>query len=309
MRTFMLIAVLAAGLQQALPGLADDVEWSAAGDRERLPWAGTWRGKAGVTEFFRILNSEMKYEKFEAVREYQFRAGRIVRVRNFYDTAAYERALRPPEGQDSVTIDHLILGISDLERGMGEFEAATGVRPVVGGVHPGRGTRNALASLGDTTYIEIIAPDPKQTVDSPMVAELKSIQSLKPVGWALAAQDVFAVQARLRAREIEHGAAMPGSRALPDGSRLRWSTFSVTRPAHAWLPFFIHWADADKQPARTSPRGCSLVSVQLRDPNPDPLTMVLRAAGNDTAVERGESRMTVTIDCPKGRVSFIAPLR
>lgn len=97
---------------------------------------------------------------------------------------------------------------------------------------------------------------------------------------------------------------MPGSRALPDGSRLQWSTFRVTRPAHAWLPFFIRWADPDKQPARTSPRGCSLVSVQLRDPNPDPVTMVLRAVGNDTAVERGESRMTVTIDCPKGRVTF-----
>lgn len=108
----------------ALPALADDVEWWAAGSRDRLPWAGTWRGKAAVQDFFRVLAREMKYEKFEAeelvaegdrviaivsasghavrsgrpfeshvIREYQFRDGRIVRVRNFYDTAAYERAL------------------------------------------------------------------------------------------------------------------------------------------------------------------------------------------------------------------------
>jgi ketosteroid isomerase-like protein len=106
------------------PALSEDVEWWAAGSRERLPWAGVWRGKAGVQEFFRILNSEMDYEKFEAqeliaagdrviaivsagghairtgrpfeshiVREYRFSDGKIVGVRNFYDTAAYERAL------------------------------------------------------------------------------------------------------------------------------------------------------------------------------------------------------------------------
>lgn len=106
------------------PALAEDVEWWAAGSRERLPWAGTWKGKDGIQEFFRTLNSEMKYEKFVAedlisdgdrvlaivsagghavrsgrpfetviVREYTFREGKIARVRNFYDTAAYERAL------------------------------------------------------------------------------------------------------------------------------------------------------------------------------------------------------------------------
>lgn len=106
------------------PALSEEIEWWAAGSRERLPWAGTWHGKAGVQEFFRILNAEMKYQKFEAeelisggnrviaivsagghairsrrpfesqiVREYTFREGKIVRVRNFYDTAAYERSL------------------------------------------------------------------------------------------------------------------------------------------------------------------------------------------------------------------------
>lgn len=114
----------------ALPALADDVEWWAAGSRERLPWAGTWQGRAGVQEFFRVLGREMKYEKFAAeelvaegdrvialvsasghairsgrpfeshiIREYQFRDGRIIRVRNFYDTAAYERALGEQQPQ------------------------------------------------------------------------------------------------------------------------------------------------------------------------------------------------------------------
>lgn len=53
--------------------------------------------------------------------------------------------------------DHLILGIRDLDEGIRLFYEQTGVRPVVGGAHPGRGTQNALASLGAGVYVEIVA--------------------------------------------------------------------------------------------------------------------------------------------------------
>lgn len=214
-------------------------------------------------------------------------------------------ALTATSGQETVVIDHLILGINDLDRGVAEFERLTGVRPVIGGVHPGRGTQNALASLGDGHYIEVIAPDPKQSVSNPMLAELKPLEKLTPLGWAIGASDLFALQARLQGREIEHSAPRPNSRALPDGSTLQWTAFSITKPAHDWMPFFIRWADASRHPSVTAPAGCRLESVQIEDPNVDPLIHVFSTIRLKVPLSKSDaSRMTIALHCPKGRVTF-----
>jgi ketosteroid isomerase-like protein len=104
--------------------LADDVEWHATGPLELFPWGGTHHGHDGVRRWFATLNDTMAYSKFElrelyedgdtvvevivaagearatgepfaseVVRIWSFRDGKAIRVRSYYDTYAYARAL------------------------------------------------------------------------------------------------------------------------------------------------------------------------------------------------------------------------
>src|SRR5688500_12675629 len=158
----------------------------------------------------------------------------------------------PMQSQPSVKIDHIILGINDLQRGVDEFSRLTGVRPAFGGAHPGRGTHNAVASLGDGTYVEILAVNPAEPrpADDPM-AGLAAMTSLTPIGWAISAADLGALKKRAEAAGVTMTQVSPGARKLPDGSTLEWMTVGVTQPAHEWAPFFIQWTNPALQPAST----------------------------------------------------------
>lgn len=211
----------------------------------------------------------------------------------------------PVTHQSIVQIDHLILGINDLERGVAEFEAKTGVRPVFGGAHPGRGTHNALASLGRGAYIEILAPNPAEARSDAMTDGLEGMTTLTPIGWALATTDLAAVKKRAEAGGVTTSQVAPGARNLPDGSRLEWMTVGVTAPANHWAPFFIQWGDPTLHPSRTAPAGCALESLSLADPGPDALRTLFAAVGFEMAVTQAQQgRMRVTLNCPKGRVEF-----
>src|SRR3954463_13126589 len=83
-------------------------------------------------------------------------------------------------------LDHILLGCGDLDAGITFVEQHTGVRAAFGGVHPGRGTRNALLSLGERQYLEIIAPDPAQKgIDqNDRLAAINKLKSPRLIGWA-----------------------------------------------------------------------------------------------------------------------------
>lgn len=211
----------------------------------------------------------------------------------------------PPEPRAAEAhVDHLILGARDLDEGIRRFEERTGVRPKVGGEHPGRGTRNALVSLGPYLYIEILAPQ-VNAPDSGMVAELRQRADLTPFGWAVFVRDMEAARKRLGDAGFGLSEIMPGSRARPDGTLLEWKTFEVVKPEVPGIPFFIRWGDGTTHPSQDSPSGCRLERLRVVTPDVDGLRRVFAATLLDVTAEKGRTPgLDIVLRCPKGTVEL-----
>jgi hypothetical protein len=202
-----------------------------------------------------------------------------------------------------VDLDHVILGIDSLRRGIERFAALTGVTPQPGGQHPGRGTENALVSLGAGHYLEIlspIAPQPGAAGDPRTRHE-----ELTLAGWALHTRALANVVTRLRAAGFAVADPTPGSRRTPDGTLLQWQTAAVTGPGLELAPFFIEWAEGSAHPSSSSPAGCRLVSVELVHPDAQRLTAFFAAAGYAASVRTGNAPGgQLVLSCPRGRIVF-----
>ena len=177
-------------------------------------------------------------------------------------------------------LDHILLGCNDLQRGIDFVEQRTGVRAAFGGVHPGRGTQNALLSLGPSTanqkgrYLEIIAPDPQQNASGELVSMLKKLTELRLVGWAAHPGDLQVLAADLAKAGIAAEGPTPGSRKRPDGSLLHWKTLNLKDDANGLLPFFIEWSPDSAHPATDAPSGCQLLRFELLTPDPAALAKI-----------------------------------
>jgi hypothetical protein len=201
-----------------------------------------------------------------------------------------------------LAIDHVILGIAQLDRGTRELAKMTGVTPEYGGQHPGRGTQNALLSLGDGTYIEILAPAPGADSTGPG-SFLFRLDHLTPIGWAIRANDIDATVRRLKARGFNMTTPRSGSRVRPGGGVLEWRTSELIDSSIARAPFFIEWSERSRHPALTSPPGCQLESVRIEEPAAQALSTLLDAVGVYADVYSDSiAHMTVALTCATGRV-------
>jgi hypothetical protein len=190
-------------------------------------------------------------------------------------------------------LDHILLGVSDLDKGIMWFEKRSGVRAVVGGVHPGRGTRNALLALGPRRYLEIIAPGPLQAGTPASkeywAARLTSLQEPRLIGWAAHTGNLAAIARSAAAASIATDEPRDGSRARPDGKALRWKSFGLKDDRNGLLPFFIEWSRDTVHPSQDSPSGCKLLGFIAESPHAEQVSSDAHRLGLEFAVRRGRA--------------------
>lgn len=206
-------------------------------------------------------------------------------------------------------VDHLVWYAGDLAAGERQL-AGLDTAPAYGGVHPGEGTCNSLLSLGQATYLEILARDPAQAA-SALDPEIAALRAPGLYHWAVGGLDLAELAARARAAGLAASDVVSGGRTRPDGSRLDWTLLGIRDHGFgALVPFFIDWGEG-AHPAATAPRGGRLAHIELVSPRAAALGGLLRALGLDMAVSEGATpRIMVTLEGKGGalRLASFDPL-
>ena len=102
-------------------------------------------------------------------------------------------------------LDHITVAANDLAEGVAYVEQALGIAPPAGGAHPLMGTHNHLLRLSETTFLEVVAPNPSAPApDRPRWFALDDARtraalasSPRLMTWVVSTSDIASALARI----------------------------------------------------------------------------------------------------------------
>lgn len=121
-------------------------------------------------------------------------------------------------------IDHIIIGVQDLEKAAAQFAQKLGLLASGGGIHPSGGTANRIIVIGDT-YLELIAVRAPGEAQQSMLDRLAKGEGYLNV--VLASNDIKAEGASMRQRGVTIIGPTPGQLRAADGRSRGWSRIDV----------------------------------------------------------------------------------
>jgi hypothetical protein len=201
-------------------------------------------------------------------------------------------------------LDHIAIVAPTLEAGCAHVRAALGVEPQPGGEHERMGTHNRLLRLGESLYLEVIAPNP--AARKPPWPRWFALDTLAPdappklAAWVVRTGDI---RAALSATDEALGSVEAMSRGM-----LEWL---ITIPADGALPLggaapaLIEW-HTDSHPAlRLDDMGLALNRLEIHHPDPARIRRLLCALGIDGPVAVASEpaaapRLAARIRTPQG---------
>jgi len=136
-----------------------------------------------------------------------------------------------------IALDHIIIGVNDLEQATEIFAEKLGLLASGGGMHPTGGTANRIIVIGDT-YLELI------TVREPAEAQQSLLDRLAKddgyLNFVLTSNDIEADSAAMRRRGVAIIGPNPGQLNAATGRSRAWSRTDVQQPDLAQhYPFLI----------------------------------------------------------------------
>jgi hypothetical protein len=208
--------------------------------------------------------------------------------------------------QDNV-LDHIVLAAPDFQEALKEFENMTGIKPSVVGSLRGLGTKSARVGLDNNAYIEIIAPDPKNSgpIGAALAAQLEE-GTLVPYHYAIRSSEVEKMKDEDVPNELgwqpDH-ISMFG--ASPDGTPKKWEMlYMYGHKIGGCVPFYIDWGQCD-HPSASIPEVGSLKTLTVRAPAGHKVHDLL-ASVSGIDMQEGEPMIEFSFGSPEGTITFSA---
>jgi hypothetical protein len=166
-------------------------------------------------------------------------------------------------------IDHVMICVPDLRQGIDAY-TRIGFDIYPGGVHPGRGTENAI-SFHEDDYLELLSARDRAEVlarvTTPGSIDHELMDFLDAGGGfrcvALQSDDLVADVVAMRARGVDVGDAVEGARRTPAGQSLAWKA-AMLGPKNPLPIFFLQHLTPLAERRRTVPRAAQHPNGVLR---------------------------------------------
>ena len=204
-------------------------------------------------------------------------------------------------------IDHIVYCVYNLEEAINNLENKLGVKATIGGAHLTQGTKNALISLGDECYLEILAIDESNTdIKAPRWMGIDVLQSSKITRWALKTKDITQDSKTLQQYNSDMGKVTGGSRKMTTGKTLSWQiAMPLSTPEVDIAPFITDWSESEAHPIDSLKQPCQLLELQFNHPNPKVLQKLFDQMDIATKINKANSTsIKAIIECPNGIVEL-----
>ncbi|GFE48353.1 polyphosphate kinase [Roseobacter cerasinus] len=196
-------------------------------------------------------------------------------------------------------LDHITVVARTLDEGADHIRQMLGIDMPQGGAHPAMGTHNRLLSLGESTFLELIAVDQQAAApDRPRWFDLDRFDGPPVLAtWVLGTDDI---PAALSTAHPDSGEATPITRG--DLSWLISVPKDGSMPVDGAFPALIEWPSGPHPASRMPDLGCRIQSLSISHPDAETIEVLIgnRIDRTCITISKGPKSILAQIETPNG---------
>ncbi|CAB9524633.1 expressed unknown protein [Seminavis robusta] len=196
-------------------------------------------------------------------------------------------------------LDQVIIGTSDLDKAVEEFEKMSGVAPCVTTTFRGTGTKSARCAFEECAYVELVGPDEKQEQ-----TDFSKALAALPAGELVACHYAVRLE-ESKDMEVRKGWSANGMEydqitmvSKDKGMPWLWDMYFIK--GDGLVPFLTDWSTHDSMHASARLPICgSLSGVKVSAPDDHVVHKLLKSPAN-MDLSTGSPKLEFTIDFKNG---------